>query len=172
VTQANLITKFNASIVLDVRRARDTWCVYEHQVVMQPGEPPETIFIGACRVIDVYDMVDARSNSEWQNIFANGGQVLINIIGTTLNRVDAMRTASEMTKTAPVIPRCNLLGHNLRSQRRPILCLNNNVRYETQLHASADLGIHASSISRHMRGQASHAQGYKFIYAVDRKDEA
>jgi hypothetical protein len=165
------VNKFDASIVVDVRRQSETWCVYEHQVVMSPGEPPETILIGACRLADVYRLTDGKTNSEWQNMFANGGHVLVRIVATTLNRSDAYRSAADIVRSSQPIPRCNLLGYNLRGMRKPIICLNNGKRYETQLQASQELGIHCSAISRHLRGQGNSAGGFKFAYAGDTKPE-
>jgi hypothetical protein len=163
--------KFDAAIIVDVRRSRETWCVFEHQAVLKQGEPPETILIGACRLQDVYSLTDGKTNSEWQNMFLQGGQVLVRIVATSLNRADAFRVAGEHVRDTKPTPRCNLKGYNLRGQRRPVICLNNGKRYETQLDAASELGIHASAISRMLRGNASTAQGYKFAYAGDTRPE-
>lgn len=164
--------KFDAAIIVDTRRAGETWCVYEHQAVMREGEPPETIMVGACRLVDVYHLRDGKTNSEWTQIFANGGHVLVRVVATSLNRQDAFRVAAEMVRDSRPQPRCNLLGYNVRGARRPVICLNNGKRYETQLHAAAELGIHASAISRHLRGHASRAQGMQFVYASDAPEQA
>lgn len=160
------IQKFDASVVVDIRRNNETWCIYEHQAVMKQGEPPVTIMIGACRLVDVFHLRDGKTNSEWSNIFANGGHVLIRIVGTTLNRADAYRVAAEMVRDSNPQPRCNLIGYNLRANRRPVICLNNGTRYETQKDAAYQLGIHESAISRHLRGFCDSAQGFKFAYAL------
>lgn len=163
--------KFDAAIVIDTRRNNETWCVFEHQVTMREGEPPETILISACRLIDVFQLRDGKTNSEWSKIFAAGGHVLVRIVATSLNRSDAFRIAAEMVRDSKPVPRCNLLGYNMRSNRRPVICLNNGKRYETQQHAALDLGIHASAISRHLLGKADTAQGMKFAYAMNVTEE-
>lgn len=160
------IQKVDAALVIDIRRNNETWCVYEHQVVMKQGEPPETIMIGACRLVDLFHLRDGKTNSEWAQIFTNGGQVLVRIVATTLNRPDAFRHAAELVRDSRPAPRCNLLGYNMRSSRRPVICLNNGKRYETQRHAALELGIHESAISRHLRGFSDAAQGMKFAYAM------
>lgn len=160
------VQKLDASVIVDTRRNNDTWCIYEHQAVMKQGEPPVTIMIGACRLVDVFHLRDGKTNSEWSKIFANGGHVLVRIVGTTLNRSDAFRVAAEMVRDSAPQPRCNLLGYNMRTNRQPVICLSNGKRYETQRHAAHELGIHESAISRHLRGLANSAQGFKFAYAM------
>lgn len=164
-------TPADASIIVDTQRNNETWCVYEHQAVMRQGEPPETILIGACRLTNVYHLQEGKTNSEWTRIFGAGGQVLVRIVSTAPTRSDAFRVAAERVRNADPQPRCNMLGYSMRTKRQAVVCLNNGVRYETQQDAALALGIHASAISRHLRGGANSAQGFKFAYASAREDE-
>lgn len=160
--------KLDASVILDTAHIRQTWCVYEHQATLTAGEPPETILIGACRLIDLFMMMDARANSEWQKMYSDGGQVLVRIVAVTLDRSEAFRHAGDLIKSASPKPRCNALGYNMRGTRRPIMCVQNGKRYETQLAAAEDLGIYSSTISRQLRGKTDKAQGgFQFVYVSD-----
>lgn len=160
-----MITKADSSLVVDARHSTDTWCIFEHQAVMQAGEPPVVILVGACKLVDVYRLVDGKINSAWAEIFQNGGSVLVRIVGTTLDKLEAFREASRLNRE--LTPRCNLAGYNLRGKARAIFCLNNQKRYSTQGEAATDLSIHPSAISRHLKGELTHAQGFKFEYAAD-----
>lgn len=159
------ITKHNTcAIVVDIRTSTDDWCVFEHHVVLNEGEPPTIILIGACRLTDVYRLVPGKTNSEWVNLFANGGQVLVQIIATTDDKQEAFKYAMQRVNSLDPTPLCNLRGHSLRTVKRAIVCMQNKRRYDTQQEAASDLGIHASSISRHLNGLISHAQGFTFAF--------
>lgn len=156
--------KLDASVIVETKDTRSIWCVYEHQAVLTVGDPPVTVFIGASRLMEVFHMNDARRNSEWRKMFDKGGQVLVRIVGITHDRAEAFRVASEMIRNNDVRPRCNALGYNTSGARRPIVCLENGKRYESQLAAAEDLGIYSSTISRQLRGLANTAQGFRFAY--------
>lgn len=155
----------HCSIVVDAQTAHTDWCVFEHQVVLNPGDPPAVILVGACALTDVYHLIDGKTNSEWARIFSNGGKLLVRVVATTPDKGEAFRYAGELMRD--LTPICNIKGYNLKGQRKAIICLNNGRRYDTQTNAALDLGIHASAISRHLRGQLRTAQGFVFSYAPD-----
>ena len=166
------IIKCDASIVVDSKLARDVWCVFEHQAVLKQGDPPEIILVGASKLTDVFRLSDGRSNSEWVSIFSGGGQVLVRIIALLPTKGEARKFAVQHMSALRPMPRCNLIGYNLRGNTRAIYCINNRKTYQTQTEAGNDLDIHPSAISRQMRGELQHANGYKFIYASDANDGA
>ncbi len=160
-----MITKVDTSaLIVDTARNTDMWCVFEHQVVLKEGDPPTVIQIGACKLTEVYRLTDGKTNSEWNDIFRNGGSVLVRIIGTTLEKAEAFRHATDLIRAMEPKPVCNLRGYNLRGQARAVRCLNNDRRYATQTEAANDLGISASGISRHLRGDLSHVSGFRFAF--------
>ena len=162
------LQKCDASLVLDAKRSSENWCVFEHQVMMQADEPPQVILVGACRLLEVFKLTDGRGNSDWTEIFKNGGSVLVRILAITYDRQEAFREAARLARDMDPRPRCNLVGYNLRGKSRAVVCLNNGERYVTQTEAAEKLGIHGSAISRHLKGDLSHAQGFKFAYATER----
>lgn len=48
-----------------------------------------------------------------------------------------------------------------------VLCLNNNVYYDTITQAGKELGIDGSAISKICRGKIKHTKGYKFKYVKE-----
>jgi len=161
------LTKHNAcALVVDTITSTEDWCVFEHHVVLKEGEPPTIVLVGACKLPDVYRLVSGKTNSEWVKLFSNGGKVLVQVIATTEDKQEAFRLAAERVAAIEPTPVCNLRGHSLRSAARSIVCVNNGRRYNTQQDAASDLGIHASSISRHLNGQIAHAQGFTFTYGT------
>lgn len=159
-----MIQPADASLVIDTKRPTDTWCVFEHQVILKEGEPPTVILIGACKLRDVYLMTDGKTNTEWASIFANGGSVLVRIVATTIDKPEAFRHAQDLIRSTTPTPVCNLKGYNIRGSARAVRCINNDTRYNTQAEAAAALGVSASAISRHLKGDLSHANGLRFVY--------
>lgn len=163
------IIKQDAPVIVNSENSMDTWCVFEHRVTMQEGEPPTVILVGACRLVEVYRLVEGKTNSEWANIFRNGGHVLVTIVATTEDKREATLYASQLMRDMRPIPRCNLSGYSIKGGRRSVICVTNGKRYHNQGEAAADLGVSASSISRHLRGELTHAGGLKFTYAPDER---
>lgn len=157
------LTTHDAAIVLDAQNPDKVWCVYEHQVCMKQGDPPETIMIGAARAVDIYRLVDGRTNSMWRKIFETGGTVLVRIVATTMDRDEAHRHAMDLI--ARQKPKCNMSGYDMRGMHRAIVCIQNNTRYNSQAEAAEKLNIPASSISRHLAGKLKHVSGFQFAYA-------
>jgi hypothetical protein len=152
------ILKADTSIVLDVDRPSELFCAYEHYTT-------ELIMVGACKLVDVYRMADAKSNTEWQRTFSRGGYVNIRIIAVGDNRTEMARYAQTYLRSLPTIPRCNLHGITTRGFARPIRCENTQVVYKSQRDACEQLGIESSSMSRHLNGRLSRVHGMVFRYA-------
>lgn len=159
------IIKADTSLILDTRRPGDLFCAYEHHATFTQDAPPEIILVGACKLADAYRMVDGKANSEWQRIFAQGGQVMVRIIATGDDRIEMTRWAMSHMRNLPTIPRCNLHGLSTRGSARPIRCENTGVVYQSQRDACEQLAIHSSSMSRHLSGQLAKVSGMVFRYA-------
>ena len=48
------LMKQDAPLIVDTKHSLETWAVFEHQIVLNEGDPPSTILIGASRLLDVY----------------------------------------------------------------------------------------------------------------------
>ena len=157
----------DASVVVDTRNVAETFVVFEHQVAFMPNQPPEVILVGSCRLMDLYKLRDPRNNSEWAEIFKRGGTVLVRIVAVSDNRLEAQRYAMQHMRSFPAMPRCNARGYNSRRVSRPIICHSNSQKYRSQKHASDEMGISQSVLSRHLAGELQHAGGHVFSYASE-----
>lgn len=157
------ITTCDASIVIDAQNGNHQWCVYEHHVVLEEGAPPTMILVGACKLNEVFNMTDGKTNSEWAKVFANGGKLLLRIVAVADDKPEAVRHAQGIMRDKQ--PICNLRGFDLKTQRNAIKCLTNGRRYNSQSEAANDLGINQGQLSRHLRGTGKHVNGFVFAYA-------
>lgn len=151
------------NVIVDVKRALVDWCAYEHWATLQPGQPPQCIFVGATRLVDVYKLNDGRNNSQWAKIFANGGSVLIKIIATGADRSEIINAAVRASRSHEPAPICNIQGFNMAGSLRRIACSNGEI-YDNQAHAAMALGTHQSAISRHLGGHSAHVKGHTLTY--------
>ena len=60
-------------------------------------------------------------------------------------------------------PRTGMCG-KLSNKSKPILCLNNNVVYESGRQAAIALNLHRSHVNSVARGNRKSTNGYRFIY--------
>jgi len=158
-----------AVFMLDALAGANTWCVYEHHLIRNDGMPPEVIFVGSTRLSDLFSCKDARMNSDWlplMNAYGpSGPKIMIRIIATTDDPVEANNTAIRHLRTFDKTPRCNLHGFNNYRRTAFIMCSNGKL-YTSQVEAATELGIKQPAISRVLRGGAQHASGYSFTYAT------
>ncbi len=161
------ITKqVNCSLECTGWTVADQWCVYEHYVPSEtPGTPPLLIFIGACKLIDVFNVQHARNNSDWTEIFAHDRPLLITVVETMSTQEEAMNRSIVRVRALPEPPRCNLHGFNLFGQKRRLAC-SNGQEYATQAHAAKALNISQGAISRHLKGHLSSVKGFTFTYVT------
>lgn len=145
--------------IADIKEANNVWCVFEHHL------PPQILYVGACKLIDVFKMREARDNSEWAKIYANGGGVQLAITMITDNRNEAFRVAMERVRSLDPMPRCNMHGYNMHRTARTLICSNGQT-YKSQSDAAQALGISQSNISKHLAGDLTHVNGHTFAYAV------
>ncbi len=159
--------KQDASIIFESSQALTVWCLFEHLARLDASKPPEVVFVGVTKLAEVYKLIEGQRNSEWMRIFGAGGVIMVRIVGTSTDRSAIHRAATEHARSLPTMPRCNLHGINLKGMSRRLICSNGKV-YDNQKAASNALGVAASSISRHLRGELKSVGGYTFAYEVKR----
>lgn len=142
------------------------WCVYEHWL-HDPDAPDgrTLIFVSACKLTDVFTLIDGKANSEWNRLVTDRSYLFIRIVFTG-ERVACQREAANHARRQSPYPRCNLAGFNMHGANRPILC-SNGVTYSGQTEAAQALGLNQGQISLHLRGQVATVKGYTFTYAMD-----
>jgi hypothetical protein len=165
------LTPTDCSIGIEIAAMQDAWCVYEHwmQLSAEPGTPPDLVFVGACKLREVFNLTQGRNNSEWQALAASRPDmsVFIRVIGITPDAIEAQRAASNHVHSLPAVPRCNLRGYNVASSTRRIRC-SNGMTYDSQSDAAAQLDCSQASISQHLKyGRPRTVKGHTFTYATE-----
>lgn len=160
-----MIKKQDASIIGNTMNLDKQFCAYEHLAVVEPGKPPEVVFVSACKLLDVYRMVEGRRNSEWAKMFRDGGDIMVRIIATGPDRTEIIRFAMNHMRQMSPRPRCNLHGVLMKGVARPLICSNGQT-FNSQVEAARALGVSASAISRHLKGELNTVAGYTFGYEV------
>ncbi len=131
------------------RNFEKSYCVYE----IQNGDSV-LLFIGVCRLIDVYGMPDARRNSEFVKHITPGTNIGIKIthVGT---RPECSNMRGSVLMTTIPRPIMNLLGHDTTGQTREITCNETGVTYANQTECARILAISQGALSNHLAGKPS-----------------
>ena len=146
---------------------RSLFCVYEHSAIIRPGDPFETVFVGVCRLHELFTMREAFANTEWVRLTDNGAAtVTIKIVAISNDVVEAQNFAFMHLRSFPEWPRCNKLGYNMHKTARTVVCSDGR-EFESQVAAAHAIGITPSAMSQHMRGQLKTVRGFRFAYKKD-----
>lgn len=154
---APFVTQHATQIVGSPAGFLNDWCVYEHYY----GENDTLIYIGLCRLIDVFSAPDARNNSEWVKLVNDTYALTLRIIATgTRANCFAYHGHHMTTRGRPV---CNARGVHAGA-RNVIECIETGARFNTQEEASRGMGVSQSAISQHLQGKPNFARvkGYTF----------
>jgi len=159
------ITKQDINVIVNnVNAIGDEWCVYEHYMQTGlPGTPPELIYIATCNLSDVFEMREARNNSDWCDLAALNPGVLIRIVMTTQDQTEAFNAAVRHMRSFPAMPRCNVHGYNVFGSNRAILASDGR-EFASQAEAARALGCSQAAISLHMNRKLDHVKGIKLTY--------
>jgi hypothetical protein len=151
-------------LITQPKVASETWCVYEHQMQLDPAAPPAVIYVNACKLVDLFRFSQGRNNSEWLAMVNIGNPVIVRIVATGQLRSEVMRKAMSHMRTFDPMPICNLRGINVKGARLRLLC-SNGMEYANQTEAANDLGVSQSAISLHLRGSLTHVGGFTLTYS-------
>jgi hypothetical protein len=136
------LTPQQASIIGSASGFVDDWCVYEHWY----GEPEQLIYVGICRLVDVFHAPDARTNSEWHKTVQMRHTLHVRIIATG-ERVECYRYYGRYLDANK--PPCNRLGRHVGAGME-IMCVQTGERFATQSDAARALGVSQASISQNL----------------------
>lgn len=157
-----LITTVQSTVANTVQGFGDDWCVYRHIVPSNDGTPPSIIYIGCCKLTKLYDMTDARRNSEWRKLMTLDRALIVEIIAIG-NKRECYQHRGRVIATSNPRPHCNVRGFDTTGAAVKIHCSNGAV-YATQTEAATALQLSQSAISRHLAGDPGVAtvKGYTF----------
>lgn len=132
---------------------RDIWCCYTH---FYPVDG--VIWVGHCRLVEVFDAPDARKNSEWIKRYQSDRSLKIGIVSlhnTPYAMHDAANAMFPIYKQFK--PHCNLHGH-LMSGASTVYCVETGVTYESASAACKAFNIANSNMSQHLNNPGSYAK--------------
>lgn len=151
---------------------RNLHCVFEHSMQSTPNDPPQKLFVSACKLTDLLTMREAINNSEWARVTNNGKHpIIITIIAICNTALEANRAAFTYMQSLPEWPHCNKHGFNLDRSSRRIMCSDGR-EFNNQDEAARAIGCTPSALSQHMRGKLPHVKGYRFEYLNRKPGEA
>ena len=129
-----------------------TWVIYFHDV------EGLTIYIGMCKLIDLYTCPDVRSNAEWYKL-TDGKTVTVKPICQTDNYAECK---IEWTRLVGMFrPRANLYSRVKRIRAR-VRCIDTGVEYDNASDAALRNGVSQSALSNHLNGRV----GYDTVHGL------
>lgn len=141
----------------------DVWCVYEHHMVFKQGAPPELVYVASCKLTDLFQMREARSNSEWARLATQNLLFQIRVVATANNKSEAFTIMDRHMRKMPQMPRCNLHGFSMFRANRQIIC-GDGRKFASQAEAARALGCSQGAISQHLNGHIPSIKGVKLAY--------
>lgn len=152
----------SATICDYTKRYASNYCVYRHIAPIGHGDTDVTIYFGVCKLNEVFNFVDARSNTKWREIITDRTSLTIEIcyIG---DRTDCYNERGRMfySEQRPI---CNVQGRDLRGAMTKITCNETGVTYPSQIQCATAMGINQGALSAHLNNRAGYAtvKGYTF----------
>lgn len=151
------------SVIVEPINVREQYCIFEHLMVMEPGQPPVVIYVNICKLIEVFKLTISRQNSEWVRLTSINPKIMVRIVATGEDRQEMMRNAMKHARSFNPMPICNLRGFKIRGGNGIIKC-SNGMEYRTQMEASTATGCSQSAISKCLRGDIAQVGGLVFTY--------
>lgn len=129
-----------------------TWVIYFHNV------DDITVYIGMCRLADIFNPQDVRNNAEWYKLTAGKTVRVIPIYQTD----DYAACKVQWVKWVHQYrPRGNLFSQMARRRAR-VQCVETGAEYDTATEAAHKNGISQSAMSNHLNGRF----GYDKIHGM------
>jgi hypothetical protein len=145
---------FNGNVIGTVDAFPKLWCVYQHIINSPSGNMP--VYVGICRLHDVFEFPDARRNSSWLEIIGRSGLAFeIKIIATSEHKFECFRHANDLVRSSQ--PYCNVNGMQIGNSKTSVTCNETGETFATASRCAAAEGISASALSKHLNGQAGWA---------------
>lgn len=144
-----MIVKQNASIIDRIEHLREAYCIYEHWIFDDLQQSDICIYVGMCRLHEVYTMPDAYRNSMWIQMANDGLTLTVKIIMTGTYEECANERA-RIVFGGTNRPVCNVQGTDMGGVSTAIICNETNIRYSSQIEAARALGCAQSQLSGHL----------------------
>ena len=143
---------------------RDGFCVYEVQA--QFGDPlqfaPTLMYIGCCKLIEIYRMPDLQQNKAWYTRVTNETMIRVSILQIGPH-VECYNDMTRRLNAMRVRPPCNDVGMQLKAGGHfIIICIETQQTFKNQSEAARVMNLSQSGISMHLNGQLADVKGFHF----------
>lgn len=153
----------NIVTIRNLNSLRNHHAVVEHYINV-PNAPPRCIFVGVCKLRDVYDFHYSRRNHRWLEIMGDHPAFMVRILHVTTNFAEASHVCSERLKQHNPPPECNMVGAHSVRHARAIRNVYTGETYRSQQHAAQSLGVTQSAVSQHLCGRVTLCGGTVLEY--------
>lgn len=140
------------------------YCVYQHHSYLtETSMEPVIVYIGTCKLVDVFMFPDARRNSEWLRLInaKSNLRIVITHIG---DKNDCYN--QHVNSVSHYRPHCNMRGH-IASHTQKIRCIETGEIFNTQTEIVKTHNVSTSAVSNHLAKRPGHntvkGKTYEFI---------
>lgn len=152
-------TAQTARVIAQMHQYENAHCVYEHWGYINPNDPNETeqcVYVGVCKLRDVFTFPDARANTEWSRVFSATSALTIAIIAVSDSIHDCMNYRYQIVQNKQ--PYCNVYGAAVNKPLK-IICNETGETFESAAAACKAYDLSPSQLSNHLRGLS----GYRTV---------
>lgn len=158
-----IITTPNGIVCDHLRNFQNAHCIYQHSVFDDTTQLDTVIYIGTCRLHELYIATDARRNTAWRERVNDATVLTVQLlaIGT---RQECANERGRMIQAMNPRPICNAVGIDVMGMVTNIVCNETGQEFRTQLECAQIMGIAQGRLSGHLRGLPGHnkCNGYTF----------
>lgn len=146
----------NNSLILPIGNNERDHCVYEHWAfVSADGSPPKNtlIYVGVCKLREVYLCPDARKNSSWAAYITAEFIIETRVIFTSSDISECYNEHGKIIREQR--PYCNVYGARVSGQT-VVTCIQTGKTYATATQAALNEGVSLSALCNHLNGKVGH----------------
>lgn len=147
----------NAHITLKREDFEQVFCVYEHWLMPVDGvSDAKMMYVGYCKLNEVWLFPDARRNNEWQKHFLQGVTMSVRVIFTSKRLIDCQNVMTKIYRERQ--PICNVKGYRTNG-RTMITCNETGETFESIVQAARSKGLSQSQLTNHINNRP----GYRAV---------
>lgn len=142
----------NAYVRLKVGDFEEMFCTYEHWLQDKDfKEDAKLMYVGCCKLREVWLFPDARRNNEWQRHFVQDALVTVRIVLTSKRLVDCQNAMTKIFREQQ--PICNVKGYRTTGQTM-VTCNETGEQFPSILAAARAKGLSQSQLTNHVNNRA------------------
>lgn len=150
-----------ATIIDRLDQLRDRWCVYEHWLFNDTHQCDVLVYMGLCKLSQVFGMPDAHRNSEWGKLVTPATVLTIKITATGTH-VECANQRGRNLLALTARPHCNQLGFDMTGTSARIVCNETGQEFSTQAECAEAQGISQGNLSLHLAGKLRKVGGLTY----------